>query len=245
MSEYTTGELAKLTNISVRTLQYYDDKSLLKPSKIVGNGRRIYTDNDLQKLKLILLLKNLGLSLKAISEIIESDNSITVLQLLLEQQQKALKDSLKDTKEQLKTVEELKNHLPQMEQVNLTTIDDIEKIMDNKSKLRKVHLRMLGYGLPMDILELGTLYWGITRHQWWPFAIAIVIVIIAAAWLSLYYFKNTNYICPNCGTEFKPNFKKAFFAKHNPKARKLTCPACGKKDYCVEVYDEKKPVMGR
>ncbi|WP_334352606.1 MerR family transcriptional regulator [Companilactobacillus sp. HBUAS56257] len=245
MSEYTTGELAKLTNVSVRTLQYYDDKALLKPSKIVGNGRRIYTDNDLQKLKLILLLKNLGLSLKAISEIIESDNSITVLKLLLEQQQKALKDSLKDTKEQLKTVEELKNHLPQMEKVNLTTIDDIEKIMDNKSKLRKVHLRMLGYGFLIDLVEFGTLFWGFTRHQWWPFIITIGIAIIGATWISIYYFKNTNYICPNCGTEFKPNFKEAFFAKHNPKARKLTCPACGKKDYCVEVYDEKKAVMGR
>lgn len=58
MSEYTTGELAKLASVSVRTLQYYDKKDLLKPSKVTESGRRIYTDVDLSRLKLILLLKN-------------------------------------------------------------------------------------------------------------------------------------------------------------------------------------------
>jgi Predicted transcriptional regulators len=108
MSEYTTGELAKLASVSVRTLQYYDKKGLLRPSKIVESGRRIYTDIDLSRLKLILLLKKLGLSLKAIDEILDSKNSITVLNLLLEQQQKAIKDTLKDSREQLKTIEELR-----------------------------------------------------------------------------------------------------------------------------------------
>ena len=43
MSEYTTGELAKLTDVSIRTIQYYDKKNILKPSQIQSNGRRIYT----------------------------------------------------------------------------------------------------------------------------------------------------------------------------------------------------------
>lgn len=238
MSEYTTGELAKLASVSVRTLQYYDKKGLLRPSKIVESGRRIYTDIDLSRLKLILLLKKLGLSLKAIDEILDSKNSITVLNLLLEQQQKAIKDTLKDSREQLKTIEELRKNLPQINQVSLKTIDDIEDIMKNKKELRKVHLRMVLYGIPFNILEYGTLAWGIIKGQWIPFIVAIIILIIVATLVTRYYFHKTNYICPNCGAEFKPRMKDAFWAKHNIRARKLTCPVCGQTNYCVEVYDD-------
>ncbi|HIY92930.1 MerR family transcriptional regulator [Companilactobacillus sp. HBUAS56275] len=238
MSEYTTGELAKLASVSVRTLQYYDKKGLLRPSKIVESGRRIYTDIDLSRLKLILLLKKLGLSLKAIDEILDSKNSITVLNLLLEQQQKAIKDTLKDSREQLKTIEELRKNLPQINQVSLKTIDDIEDIMKNKKELRKVHLRMVLYGIPFNILEYGTLAWGIIKGQWIPFIVAIFILIIVATLVTRYYFHKTNYICPNCGAEFKPRMKDAFWAKHNIRARKLTCPVCGQTNYCVEVYDD-------
>jgi len=240
MSEYTTGELAKLTQISVRTLQYYDKKDLLKPSKIFETGKRIYTDDDLSRLKLILLLKSLGLPLKSINEILDSKNSMAVMNLLLEQQQRAVKSQIKDAKSQLKLIDELKRNLPQMNQVSLKTIDDIDAIMSNKKALRKVHVKMLITGFLMDIVEIGTLVWGIKKGQWVPFILGMFLAIIAAIWISKYYFQNTNYICPNCNTEFKPRFKQAFWAKHTPKARKLTCPNCGKKDYCIEVFDEKR-----
>jgi len=243
MSEYTTGELSKLTNISVRTLQYYDKKNLLNPSKLSNNGRRIYTENDLSKLKLILLLKNLGLSLKAIAEILDSSNSIAVLNLLLDQQQKALKDQLKASKSQIKMIDDLKHNLPAMQQFSIKTIDDIDDAMKNKKALRKVHVKMLILGALMDVVEIGTLVWGIRKGQWVPFILGMFMVIIAAIWISKFYFQNTNYICPNCNSEFKPSFKNAFWAKHNPRARKLVCPVCGKKDYCVEVYDEKRKLQ--
>jgi len=240
MSEYTTGELAKLTHISIRTLQYYDKKDLLKPSKVFDNGKRIYTDNDLSRLKLILLLKNLGLSLMAIGDILDSRNSVTIMNLLLDQQQKALKSQIKDSKGQLRMIDELKRNLPQINQVSIKTINDIDEIMNNKKALRKVHIKMLIVGALMDIVEVGTLVWGIMKGQWIPFILGMFLVIIVAVWISKFYFQNTNYICPNCNTEFKPSFKQAFWARHNAKARKLTCPNCGKKDYCVEVYDEKQ-----
>ncbi len=41
MLKYTTGELAKLCNVSVRTVQFYDTKNLLKPSEISEGGRRL------------------------------------------------------------------------------------------------------------------------------------------------------------------------------------------------------------
>jgi len=240
MSEYTTGELAKLVDISIRSIQYYDKKNLLKPSQILAKGKRIYDDNSLSRLKLILLLKNLGLSLKAIGEILDSPNAMAVLDLLLEQQLKAAKDQIKNSKDQAKKIEDIKRNLPKIDQIKIQTIDDIDDIMNNKKSLRKVHLRMIMIGIPMDIIEVGTLAWGIIKGEWIPFVIGIIIVLLAAIWISYYYYESTNYICPNCNSEFKPRFKAVFFASHNIRARKLVCPTCGKKSYCVEVYDEKR-----
>ncbi|MET3634891.1 DNA-binding transcriptional MerR regulator [Streptococcus porcorum] len=43
---YSTGELAKLAGVSVRTVQYYDQRGILVPSELTEAGRRIYSDRD-------------------------------------------------------------------------------------------------------------------------------------------------------------------------------------------------------
>jgi len=60
---YKTGELAKIANVSVRTIRYYDRIGLLKPSLIKDNGYRYYSEGDAAKLQQILSLKYLGFSL--------------------------------------------------------------------------------------------------------------------------------------------------------------------------------------
>ncbi|WP_233096032.1 MerR family transcriptional regulator [Alicyclobacillus sp. SO9] len=80
MPQYTTGELAKLCEVSVRTMQFYDTKDLLKPSELTEGGRRLYSDTDVERLRLILMLKALGLTLKSIKGILDSDTPGKVLQ---------------------------------------------------------------------------------------------------------------------------------------------------------------------
>ena len=63
----------------------------------------------------------------------------------------------------------------------------------------------------------------------------MVIAVIAAIWISKFYLNKVNYICPECNKIFKPSFKEAFWANHTPTTRKLTCPHCNKKSYCVET----------
>ena len=41
MSKYTTGEIAKLCGVSVRTVQYYDSRNILIPSELSEGGRRL------------------------------------------------------------------------------------------------------------------------------------------------------------------------------------------------------------
>ena len=51
------SQVAKLTGISIRTLQYYDEIGLLKPSELTAAGYRMYDDNALQTLQQILFFK--------------------------------------------------------------------------------------------------------------------------------------------------------------------------------------------
>ena len=53
MSKYTTGELAKLCGVTVRTVQYYDTRDILSPSELSEGGRRLYTDDDLRQRRII------------------------------------------------------------------------------------------------------------------------------------------------------------------------------------------------
>ena len=50
MKTYSTGELAESCGVSVRTVQYYDEKGLLPPAGTSEGGRRIYTEADANKL---------------------------------------------------------------------------------------------------------------------------------------------------------------------------------------------------
>jgi len=69
---YLIREFAKLTRVTVRTLRYYDQIGLLKPSFERPNGYRVYTDADLLKLQQIVTLKFMGFSLEEIRRLLAS-----------------------------------------------------------------------------------------------------------------------------------------------------------------------------
>ena len=68
-------EFAELTGVSVRTLHYYDEIDLLKPSYVdEQNGYRFYDENSLERMQEILFYRELDFSLKSIAEILASPN---------------------------------------------------------------------------------------------------------------------------------------------------------------------------
>ena len=66
----TVNEVSKLTGVSIRTLQYYDQIDLLKPAEYTESGYRLYDDAALGKLQQILLFRELEFPLKDIKEIV-------------------------------------------------------------------------------------------------------------------------------------------------------------------------------
>lgn len=66
------NEVSRLTGVSIRTLQYYDKIGLLPPADYTEVGYRLYDDETLQKLQIILLFREIEFPLKDIRRIIES-----------------------------------------------------------------------------------------------------------------------------------------------------------------------------
>ena len=54
---YSSGEFARMANVTLRTIRYYDKQGILKPSFVTDSGSRFYTDEDLARLQQIVLLK--------------------------------------------------------------------------------------------------------------------------------------------------------------------------------------------
>ena len=98
---YSSGEFAKLSGITKKTLRYYDEKNILKPSALTGAGARLYTNKDFGRLQQILLLKYLGFSLSDIKEMLIRNTDNHYMNESLQIQHKLVEDRI----EQLQLVE--------------------------------------------------------------------------------------------------------------------------------------------
>ena len=236
MSKYTTGELAKICGVTVRTVQYYDARGILIPSELSEGGRRLYSEDDLKRMKVICFLREMDLPIDAISQILREEHPEKVISLLIEQQEKALSDEISAKQEKLDKLRELKKGMKAQTVSSLESIGDIAVLMESRKNLRKLHWMMILTGIPVTALQWFSIIFWILKGIWWPFVIWVLVAAVWGTLVSRYNFHHVKYICPECHEVFKPAMKEAFWAKHNPTARKLTCPSCGHKGFCVEVW---------
>jgi len=68
----TVKDISKITGVSVRALHHYDAIGLLKPTQATEAGYRLYDDAALEKLYMILVFREMGLSLKQIAHILHA-----------------------------------------------------------------------------------------------------------------------------------------------------------------------------
>ena len=236
MSDYTTGELARLCGISVRTVQFYDARGLLHPSDLSEGGRRLYAEGDLRKMRMICALKTLGLSLDAISGVLASEHPEKVLLLLLEEQEKRIEGERETLERQKRAVETVRETIRTGQMLSIESIADMDRMMEEKKKLNGLHLKMLGIAMVMSGLQWAAVIYWIMSGVWWPFAAIWPFVIALGIYVSGMYYKNTLYICPDCGARFRPALKDMFWAHHTAKTRLLTCTKCQSRGWCVETY---------
>lgn len=97
---FSSGEFAKMANITKKTLRYYDEKNIFKPSFVSKSGARFYSNEDFGRIQQILLLKYLGFSLKDIKEMVVEGKEYHQWDKFLEIQYKLVEDRI----EQLRLV---------------------------------------------------------------------------------------------------------------------------------------------
>jgi len=68
-STYSIGELSRMVSLTQRTIRYYEEIGLLHSVRRIDNGKRVYTDDDVRRLKFINRLKMLGLTLAEMVEL--------------------------------------------------------------------------------------------------------------------------------------------------------------------------------
>lgn len=76
MKYWKVKEFAQITGVSVRTLHHYDEIGLLKPKARQHSGYRLYSEDNLLKLQLILSLKSFGFELRQIKSLIRNNQAI-------------------------------------------------------------------------------------------------------------------------------------------------------------------------
>ena len=111
MKYYKIGQLANLAALSPRTIRYYEEIGLLNSIKRLEGGKRVYTDQDYQRLRFIKRLKHLGLSLAEMHELediyqIHRTNK-KVLPRLLE----LLENHVDKIEERIRNLEKLKSEI--------------------------------------------------------------------------------------------------------------------------------------
>lgn len=239
MSEYKTGELARLCGVTVRTVQYYDSRGILTPSALSEGGRRIYSEDDLCRLRIICFLRELDLPIDTISQIFSGDQPEAVISELIGGHEKELRRRLGECQDKLGKVAALKAALGR-NGFSVGSIGDMALLMKDRKKLRRVRIIMLIAGIPLTVAEWWSIFIWITTGIWWPFLVYTLVMVPAGILISRFYFKNVAYVCPQCHGVFHPALRKALPAKHTPRSRKLTCTNCGHDGFCVEIYGSGK-----
>ena len=70
----TVKDVSDITGISIRTLRYYDEIGLLKPTKLTESGYRLYNNKALEQLQEIMFFRELEIPLMDIKKIMENPN---------------------------------------------------------------------------------------------------------------------------------------------------------------------------
>ncbi len=236
MSMYTTGEIAKLCGVSVRTVQYYDTRNILVPSALSEGGRRLYSEDDLRRMKIVCFLRDTGLSINSIGEFLSDPDPARTLALLMEMQKGALREEIEEREKQLNIIEGVRRELKNIDNFSVESISDIAHVMKNKKKLHQLRAIMLITGIPIALFQWVSVILWVSMGIWWPFIAYVAVAAFYGTWISAFYFKRVSYICPQCHRVFRPRMKQVFWANHTPTMRKLICTECGYHGFCVETY---------
>lgn len=102
---YKISEFSLITSFTIKTLHYYDEENILKPSYRNEFGHRIYTEKDYEKAKTIKLLKKFNFSISEIKEFVENSNDLEDLSYYLKEKKNEIIKNIKDEEQIIREID--------------------------------------------------------------------------------------------------------------------------------------------
>jgi DNA-binding transcriptional MerR regulator len=133
--QYLIKEFADLTKVTVRTLHFYDQIGLLKPSYQKANRYRVYTETDLLRLQQIVTLKFMGFSLDQIKELLDR-KGYTVLRSL-KIQAEVVKDEIERLRRASRAIERVLEALQSRGRIDRRKLIQIMEVIQMGEDVKK------------------------------------------------------------------------------------------------------------
>ncbi len=110
-ADLSSGDLARATGNTVRTIRFYEEEGLLRPAVVSDGGHRRYTEDDLERLRLITDLRELGLSLCEIRSVLEIRSGCTTASEFALRFQQVLSGHLEQAQRRLERLRRVRKEL--------------------------------------------------------------------------------------------------------------------------------------
>ena len=162
--KYTTGQFMSLAHVTKKTLRYYDEHDILKPSYRTKTGTRYYTDNDLAKMQQILLLKYLGFSLADIREMTINNAKPNFMESSLIMQKKLIDDRIEQLQIVSKTLADTAENLHNNKNIDWSHSLELIQSMGMEQSLKTQYQNSSNIS---SRINLHTLY-SANKQGWFP-----------------------------------------------------------------------------
>lgn len=161
---FSSGEFAKLAYVTKKTLRYYDEKNILKPSLVTDTGARFYTQEDLGKMQQISLLKYLGFSLADIKEMLLNAQDPVQLDSFLQIQKKLVEDKIEQLKLVSATIESTNRKLQTGQAIDWSNMLELTRITGMENSMRNQYRNASNISAR---IQLHSLY-SQNKQGWFP-----------------------------------------------------------------------------
>lgn len=178
---YTSGQFAKKAHVSIRTIRYYDQKDILKPTYTNESGSRFYSDTDFARLQQILLLKYLGFSLEEIRSMTIGNSDFHILLNSLQMQQKLIKDRIAQMQLVDQAITNTTNEIKKNHSIDWSNMLDLIHLTNMENSLQTQYQNASNISARIN---LHTMY-STNKEGWFPWVFKMSIH-------SAYTNRNTN-----------------------------------------------------
>ena len=161
---YSSGQFARMAGVTLRTIRYYDQHDILKPSLVSESGARFYTDTDFARLQQILLLKYLGFSLEDIREMTIEDPDSHFMLNALNVQLKLVQDRIEQMQLVEKTLKDTAQAISEEHTVDWSRMLDLIHLTVMEKSLKNQYQNASNIS---SRINLHSLY-SVNQEGWFP-----------------------------------------------------------------------------